>query len=689
MSEMTIPASVYESVFRTSSVGGYLLSASPEFLILEVNEAFLVAAGRQRHDLLGQPLFVAFPESPEDSEGVAVLRRSLMKVLRTGQADSLPLQRYPIQVPDGRGGLRFEARFWSAVNTPIRDAAGRVVCISHATIDVTDLVRDKPAAEATEAELDRRAQVGARMLTRAQVMQEVNRALEAERLRLMHLFENSPGIVYFTSGPDHVIDLANAAFYALVGQRDVLGKPLRESFGESQLECFVAQHDEVFRTGQAKVLSNAPVRLRRAPDEAPVDRIVDLVYQPIRGPTGQVIGICGLGNDITERRLAEAQVERSSRRKDEFIATLAHELRNPLAPIGNGIEILKLTRADDPAVRQTVALMDRQLSHLVRLVDDLLDVGRISVGKVRLDCALIALGAPVARAVEAMQPQVQARGHQLQVELPAQEVWIEGDLDRLAQVFANLLSNAAKYTEPGGRIELRATVLDAQVEVSVRDNGIGIPEADLPRVFDLFSQVRTHQRHAEGGLGIGLALVHRLVELHGGSISAHSAGEGQGSVFKLRLPLADPPPVPSATPEVAAAVQQAGAAGRCRILVVDDNVDAAESLASILRTLGHEVTTVFDGEQALACFQSEAADAVILDLGMPRMDGLETARRLRALPGGHAVRLIALTGWGQAGDRERTANAGFDQHLVKPVQLDPLLQALGQRLARKDAPLSG
>jgi signal transduction histidine kinase len=683
MPEMTIPASVYESVFRTSSVGGYLLSASPEFLILEVNEAFLAATGRQRGDLLGQPLFVAFPESPEDSEGVAVLRRSLMKVLRTGRADSLPLQRYPIQVPDEHGGMRFEVRFWSAVNTPIRDAAGRVLCISHATIDVTDLVRDKPAAEATDADLDRRAQVGARMLTRAQVMQEVNRALEAERLRLMHLFENSPGIVYFTSGPDHVIDLANAAFYALVGQRDVLGKPLRESFGESQLECFIAQHDEVFRTGQAKVLSNAPVRLRRAPDEAPVDRIVDLVYQPIRGPTGQVIGICGLGNDITERRLAEAQVERSSRRKDEFIATLAHELRNPLAPIGNGIEILKLTRADDPAVQQTVALMDRQLSHLVRLVDDLLDVGRISLGKVRLDCARITLRAPVARAVEAMQPQVQARGHQLVVELPAEEVWVEADLDRLAQVFANLLSNAAKYTEPGGRIELRATVPDGQVQVSVRDNGIGIPEADVPRVFDLFSQVRTHQRHSEGGLGIGLALVHRLVELHGGSVSAHSAGEGRGSVFTVRLPRADPPLVPPpglpATPGVAdtaAPVPQPGARRASRILVADDNVDAAESLASVLRTLGHEVMTAFDGEQALACFESSGAEAVIMDLGMPRMDGLEAARRLRALPGGRSVRLIALTGWGQAGDRERTANAGFDQHLVKPVQLGALVEAL-------------
>ena len=214
MAEISIPGSVYESVFRSASVGGYLLSASPEFLILEVNDAFLSATRRKRSDLLGQPLFAAFPESPEDCEGVTALRRSLLKVLRTGCTDSLPLQRYPIPVQDEHGGQRFEVRFWSAVNTPIRDAAGRLLCISHATIDVTDLVKEKPAAAVSDAELDRRAQVGARMLTQAQVMQEVNRALEAERLRLMHLFEHSPGIVYFTSGPQHVIDLANAAFHA-------------------------------------------------------------------------------------------------------------------------------------------------------------------------------------------------------------------------------------------------------------------------------------------------------------------------------------------------------------------------------------------------------------------------------------------------------------------------------------------
>jgi signal transduction histidine kinase/ActR/RegA family two-component response regulator len=526
------------------------------------------------------------------------------------------------------------------------------------------------------------------MLTRAQVMQEVNLALEAERLSLMHLFENSPSIVYFTGGPKLVIDLANAAFHALVGRRDVLDKPLRESFKEAHLESFIALHDEVFRTGQAKVLSNAPVRLRRAPDEEPVERIVDLVYQPIRGPAGQVIGICGLGNDITERRVAEAQVERSSRRKDEFIATLAHELRNPLAPISNGIEILKLTRAHDPALQQTVALMDRQLMHLVRLVDDLLDVGRISVGKVRLDSALITLRQPVARAVEAMQPQIHARGHQLLVVLPKEDIWVEGDLDRLAQVFANLLSNAAKYTEPGGRIELRAVVLEGQAEVSVRDNGIGIPQADRHRVFDLFSQVRTHQRHSEGGLGIGLALVRRLVELHGGSVSAHSAGEGQGSVFKLRLPRADPPPPRQSTEATAEADQRSGPARPRRILVVDDNVDAAESLASMLRTLGHEVTIAFDGEQALACFRSAPAQAVILDLDMPRMDGLEAAQRLRALPGGQCARLVALTGWGQAGDRERTARAGFDRHLVKPVQLAALVQALAPGPAKEDTALA-
>jgi len=673
MPATTLPGSVYESVFHSSSVGSYLLSPTADFRILAVNDAFLAAAGRAREDLVGQPLFVAFPESPQDREGVVALRRSLSKVLASGQPDSLPLQRYPIPVR-GEGGMEtFVVRFWSAMNTPIRDAGGQIVCIAHSTIDVTDLVEQKPAGEASEAELDKRAQVGAGMLTRAQVMQEVNRALEAERMRLMHLFEHAPGVVYFTSGPEHVIDLANAAFYDLVGPRDVLGKPLRESFREAELESFIALHDEVYRSGQAKVLSAAHVQLKRAPGDGLVERIVDLVYQPIRDAAGRVIGICGQANDITERCRAEADVERASRRKDEFLATLAHELRNPLAPIRNGLEILKLSHPAQSPMRQTLGLMDRQLSHLVRLVDDLLDVGRISAGKVRIEGALITVQEAIARSVEATQPLIDARRHRLAIELPPEPVYLQGDLDRLAQVFANLLSNAAKYTGHGGRITVKAAVQAGQVVVSVADNGIGIPERDLPRVFELFSQVRAHQDHSEGGLGIGLALVHRLVALHGGSVEAESAGVGRGSTFRVRLPRAHLPAVPH---QVAAPPEPPAAAHPRRVLVVDDNVDAAESLAWLLRKLGHEVQTAFDGVQALASFQACGPDVVILDIGMPHMDGLEAARRIRALPGGQSVRIVALTGWGQASDRERTKSVGFDRHLVKPVQVTALLEAI-------------
>ena len=675
MPDITLPASVYESVFRSSSVGSYLLSATPDFVILDVNDAFLVTVGRAREDVLGQKLFVAFPESPEDPEGVAALRRSLQKVLASGRPDSLPLQRYPIPVRGEDGAETFVVRFWSAMNTPIRDAAGRLVCIAHSTIDVTDLVHHEPAAAASEAELDQRAQVGARMLTRAQVMQEVNRALEAERLRLMHLFEHAPGVVYFTSGPEHVIDLANAAFYDLVGQRDVLGKPLRESFPEPEVQGFIDLHDEVFRSGRRKVLPEAQVRLRRPPGGLLVERVVDLVYQPIRDAAGRVVGICGQANDITERRRAEADVQLASRRKDEFLATLAHELRNPLAPIRNGLEILKLAQAPQAPAQRTLSLMDRQLSHLVRLVDDLLDVGRISAGKVRVDMRPIALRDAIMRSVEATQPLIDARQHRLVIHLPSEDVRVEGDLDRLAQVFANLLSNAAKYTERGGRIEISAVAQPDQVVVSVIDNGIGIPAHDLSRVFELFSQVRAHQNHWEGGLGIGLALVHRLVALHGGSVEVDSAGAGQGSAFRVRLPRTTTP-ARHLGPAEAAGPSPAASSGR-RILVVDDNVDAAESLAALLKTLGHEVQAAFDGEQALVRFQAWGPQVVILDIGMPRLDGLAAARLIRALPGGRSVRLIALTGWGQAGDRERSREAGFDHHLVKPVERAALVEAIG------------
>jgi PAS domain S-box-containing protein len=378
--------------------------------------------------------------------------------------------------------------------------------------------------------------------------------------------------------------------------------------------------------------------------------------------------------DVTERKRAEEALREADRRKDEFLATLAHELRNPLAPIRNGLQILRLTLPREAeAPRRTLGMMDRQLDHLVRLVDDLLDTARIGAGKVSIERQVVSLRDVLARSVEATQAAIDAKRHRLEVELPQEECHVEGDLDRLAQVFSNLLSNAAKYTPPGGNIRLELRAQPQQALVRVCDTGIGIPKEQQERVFELFSQVRDHQRHAEGGLGIGLSLVHSLVKLHGGSVEVESDGPGQGSRFCVRLPR-----VPAPGRHADADAEDPRPAGACRILVADDNADAAETLAMLLEADGHEVATAGDGIEAIARVKEFRPDIVFLDIGMPVMGGLEAAQQIRALASGREVRLVALTGWGQPSDRGRTEAAGFDLHLVKPLTAAALHDALAR-----------
>jgi PAS domain S-box-containing protein len=383
--------------------------------------------------------------------------------------------------------------------------------------------------------------------------------------------------------------------------------------------------------------------------------------------------IIGLVWDVTERKLLESSLQDTDRRKDEFLATLAHELRNPLAPLRNGLQIARLTSGADSPFRRTLEMMDRQLTHLVHLVDDLLDVGRISSGKIELRRDSIGLPDILTSSAEAARTAIDAHGHELIIEPGAEQIWVEGDFDRLTQIFSNLLTNAAKYTERGGRIRLRVAREEGYVVVSVCDNGIGIPPADLAHVFELFSQVRSHQGRSEGGLGIGLAIVRKLVEMHQGTVSVCSDGSGKGSTFTVRLPLlsggaATQVPVNAELPPVIAPR---------RILVVDDNMDAASSLAVLLEHRGHEVATAHDGEEAVAKARDLRPHIVFLDLGMPRMDGLEAARHLRALSEGEPMMLVALTGLGQKRDHQRTRDAGFDWHLLKPIDRDELDKVLG------------
>jgi two-component system CheB/CheR fusion protein len=394
-----------------------------------------------------------------------------------------------------------------------------------------------------------------------------------------------------------------------------------------------------------------------------------------------------LEQEVKRRKHLEDELREADRRKDEFLAMLGHELRNPLAPIRNAVEILRMLASNDPRLQRVEEMIDRQVKHLARLVDDLLDVSRITRGKVQLSTASVDLAAVVARAVDASRPLIESRCHELTVTLPPGPVVVEADATRLGQVVGNLLSNAAKYTPESGHIRLTVEVAPSpqppspgergamgEAVLRVRDDGIGITADLLPRVFDLFTQGDQSLARSEGGLGIGLTLVKRLVEMHGGTVEARSEGMGRGSEFVVRLPC---PlslalgPLPD-TRDLGQGTRDKGQGSGLRILVVDDNADAAESLALLLLGAGHEVHTAHDGPAALEAARAIRPDAVVLDIGLPRMDGYEVARRLCGEPGLARPLLVALTGYGQEEDRRRVEEAGFDAYLVKPAEPETL-----------------
>ena len=385
--------------------------------------------------------------------------------------------------------------------------------------------------------------------------------------------------------------------------------------------------------------------------------------EPLYDANGEVCGCVSVCVDLTERKQVEAVLREADRRKDEFLATLSHELRNPLAPIRNALEVLRRS-GDDPARReQAHAIMERQLQQLVRLTDDLLDVSRITRNRIELRRQRIDLRAVVESAVETTHPLIDVADHHLQVELPAEPLWVDADFTRLAQAFSNLLDNAVNYTDRGGRILVRASGEAGTATVAVTDNGIGISADALPDVFDMFTQLERSIARARGGLGIGLTLSRRLVELHGGTIDARSDGPGHGSTFIVSLPL----DTRVRQPEGAAAPSRDTAPARRRILIAEDIPDAAEMLRMMLDLMGHEVRVAADGVQAVALAKEFAPEIAFLDIGMPRKDGYAAAREIRMALGPRVV-LVALTGWGQDEDQQRAREAGFDHHLTKPAE---------------------
>lgn len=521
-----LPTFVYQAVFDHSEIAKCLLSPSDESTILAVNDAFLQVVGRTREQLIGRPLFDAFPENPDEpaQAGVAALKRSLQRVRATRERESLPIQRYPVTSRKADGTVLFEERYWSVTNVPIFDHDGKFICINHCTQDVTEKWR-----------------------------------MEQE---------------------------------------------LRNSYAE--------QRNVTLEAGRIK---------------------------------------------------------------DELLAMLAHELRNPLAPIAAAADLLLLGRANSATIRKASAVIARQVNHMTGLVDDLLDISRVTRGKVKLDQERVDVNHIALDAIEQVRPLVEAHGHELTLHASREEAAVRGDSKRLVQVLTNLLSNAAKYTPDGGQITVRIEVDAGVVQLSVKDTGMGMPGDLVNHCFDLFVQAARTSERAAGGLGIGLALVKSLVELHGGSVWAQSEGLGKGSSFNITLPQAAPAEQPALTPAVRRERLQK-AADRLRVLVVDDNEDAAEMLAMLVEALGHETMVEHHPRRALELVKLHPPDVCLLDVGLPEMDGYQLARSIRE-QSEKPPTLVAVTGYGQPADREQALRSGFHEHFPKPLnrkKLEELLQ---------------
>jgi PAS domain S-box-containing protein len=511
---------------------------------------------------------------------------------------------------------------------------------------------------------------------RKQAEEELRQAEERMRSVVNHVID---GII--TIDEHGNVESFNPAAEKLFGYKrsEVIGQNVKILMPEP----YHGEHDHYIanylRTGEAKIIGIGREVVGRRKDGStfPMELAVSEFH------IGSRRFFTGIVRDITERTRLEQELRQrlndlaeADRQKNEFLAMLAHELRNPLAPMRNALHLINMPQADSATVDQARDMMDRQMHHLVRLVDDLLDVSRIIRGQIELRREAVDIAVVVTRAVETAQPVIDSHGHELSISQANERIWVEADLIRLAQVIANLLTNAAKYTNKAGRIFLTVAREDGEVVLRVRDTGLGIAPELQPHIFDLFVQGDRSLARSQGGLGIGLTLVKRLVELHGGSVAVQSGGLGQGSEFTVRLPALQV----WQDADIRAPGVQAGVAGtpRKRVLVVDDNVDAAESIGMILRVSGYDVHCVYDGFSVLATARSYRPDVVVLDIGLPGMSGYDVARQLREQPEFKRTPLVAVTGYGQDEDRRRSLEAGFDYHLMKPINPDTLQAFVAQ-----------
>ena len=538
------------------------------------------------------------------------------------------------------------SRFWaSVVITALRDESGTLLGFSKFTRDVTERKLHEEALRQTE-----------------------------ERFRL--LVESVADYAIYMLDPEGIVTSWNTGAQRIKGysREEILGKHFSRFVAQADVDAG-KPWDELARARRAGRAEDEGWRVRKNGERFWARVVVSAVYDP----QGHLRGFAKVTQDLTERRYAQ-DLEKAAQNVNEFVAMLAHELRNPLAPIRNAVHIMARLAPGDPgqeAMRQTI---DRQSAHLTHIVDDMLDIARITRGGLRIEHVPLELADVVRRAVEMSTPGIQSRRHTLEVDLPTAPLTVDGDAHRLTQLLANLLNNSARYTPEGGRISVGAALAGSWAVVSVRDNGRGIEPQIMERIFDMFVQGRAPLERVGGGLGIGLALARSIAELHGGTLEARSEGENQGSEFVLRLPLlqtaaqrSDPGAARDAAPAPAAPLVPR------RILVVDDNIDAADTLDVLLRSLGHETCVAHDGLKALKMAVEFRPDVVLLDIGMPGLDGYEVARRLNALKKERRFRIVAVTGWGQESDRERSREAGFDLHLVKPLDAGVLQRALEEK----------
>ena len=609
-------------------VGDAIVACSVQGRIVAWNPAAERMFGYTESEALGQPVSMLVP-SHAAGEREALLQQAEQQQLASAET-----------VRVARDGRRIEVLLRVAA---MRNADGQLLGYTASMQDIGERKRTEEALRRSEATL--RA-----FYDNSPVCMGV---VEAVPVRdLLHLYDNPVTCRLFGLPPGGT---AHRRATEMGASAQTIAS-WRRAYGRS------------LRTGK-------PVQFEYRLDRAEGVRWLTATVCPIgRGPTGRH-RFCYVSEDVTERYQAQLQLREADRRKDEFLATLAHELRNPLAPLQNGVEILRLRGGDAQVRQQAIDMMARQLAHMVHLVDDLLDLRRITTGRLELRRERVPLHAVLDRAVETSQRLLHAEGHALRYSPPPDHFVVEGDVTRLTQVFGNLLNNAAKYTPHGGAISIDVRLDGEDAVIEVADNGIGIPEAMLTRVFEMFAQVDRAVARSQGGLGIGLALARRLVEMHGGTITARSEGEGRGSCFSVRLPvLQDEPAVSAPLPGRAQHAVRRG----CKVLIADDNTDAAGSLAELLALEGHETFVVHDGLAAVSAARDFRPDVVLLDLGMPRLAGDEAARLIRR-GGPDAPLLVAVTGWGQAEDLQRTKEAGFHAHLVKPVDLDALRQVLQLR----------